>query len=45
MTQPSGRVDGRYRVVMDRGLRGTINGGGVEARLYTVNGRITIHKK
>jgi putative adhesin len=45
MTQPSGRVDGRYRVVMDRGLRGTINGGGVEASLYTVNGRITIHKK
>jgi DUF4097 and DUF4098 domain-containing protein YvlB len=45
MTQPSGRVNGRYRLVMDRTLNGTINGGGVEASFYTVNGRITIHKK
>lgn len=44
-TQPSGRVSGLNRVMMDRALRGTINGGGVEASFYTVNGRITIHKK
>jgi hypothetical protein len=45
MTQPSGRVNGKYRVMLDRGLRGSINGGGVEASFYTLNGRITIHKK
>ncbi len=44
-TQPSGRSDSRYRVLTDRSLRGTINGGGVDASFYTVNGRIMIHKK
>lgn len=43
-TEPGGRP-GPRRVMMDRSLRGTINGGGVDASFYTVNGRITIHKK
>ena len=33
------------RLGMDRNLNGTINGGGVDAKFYTLNGRITIHKK
>jgi hypothetical protein len=44
MSQP-GRVNGLSRLVMDRTLRGTINGGGVEATFYTLNGRIMIRKK
>lgn len=43
-TSPGART-GTRRVLLDRTLRGTINGGGVEASFYTVNGRITIHKK
>lgn len=45
ITQPSGRTTGRYRVLVDRTLRGTVNGGGVDATFSTLNGRITIHKK
>ena len=45
MTQLSGRPPGRGRLLMDRSLQGTVNGGGVQATFYTVNGRITIHKK
>jgi len=38
--------DGRMRpLMMERTMRGTINGGGVEASFYDVNGRITVHKK
>jgi hypothetical protein len=33
------------RLGADRNLSGTINGGGVDAKFYTLNGRITIHKK
>jgi hypothetical protein len=36
---------GRYQIVMDRTMNGTINGGGVDATFYTVNGKITIRKK
>lgn len=43
-TNPGSRT-GPRRVLTDRTLRGTINGGGVDASFYTVNGRITIHKK
>lgn len=42
-TQRSG--NGRYQIMIDRTMNGTINGGGVEATFYTVNGKITIHKK
>ncbi len=36
---------GRYQIMMDRTMNGTINGGGVDATFYTVNGKITIRKK
>jgi hypothetical protein len=41
----SGRSGGLTRLMMDRTLRGTINGGGVDANFYTINGRIMVHKK
>lgn len=36
---------GRYRIRMDRGVQGTINGGGPEFRFTTLNGRIYLRKK
>jgi len=36
---------GRSRIDFDRTVTGTINGGGTEITLNTVNGRILIHKK
>jgi hypothetical protein len=44
-TRPTNGQRGRYRLVIDRMMRGTINGGGVDASFSTLNGRITIHKK
>jgi hypothetical protein len=44
-TQQNNTPDGKFRVTMDRNLTGTINGGGVEATFYTLNGKITIRKK
>jgi len=45
-TSPSTRTsNGRFQIVMDRTMNGTINGGGVDATFYTVNGKITIRKK
>jgi DUF4097 and DUF4098 domain-containing protein YvlB len=35
---------GRYRVTLDRGMRGTINGGGQDIRFKNFNGDIYIHK-
>jgi DUF4097 and DUF4098 domain-containing protein YvlB len=40
-----GVAGGRYQIVMDRTMNGTINGGGVDATFYTINGKITIRKK
>jgi hypothetical protein len=41
-----GRGQGlRYRVRMDRGMYGSINGGGPEYSFQTMNGNILIHKK
>lgn len=37
--------NGPFRVDFDRTMYGSINGGGLEASFYTVNGRITIQKK
>jgi DUF4097 and DUF4098 domain-containing protein YvlB len=45
LSQANNSGDGKFRVVMDRNLSGTINGGGVDASFYTLNGKITIHKK
>ena len=36
---------GRYRVRLNRGTSGTINGGGPEIQFTTFNGNILIHKK
>ncbi len=36
---------GRYRIRMDRGVYGSINGGGPEYTFQTMNGDILIHKK
>ena len=36
---------GKYRIRMDRSLYGSINGGGPEFLLQTMNGDILIHKK
>jgi DUF4097 and DUF4098 domain-containing protein YvlB len=45
VTQKNDTSDGKFRVTMDRNLSGTINGGGVDATFYTLNGKITIRKK
>jgi hypothetical protein len=40
-----GRKDGgKYRIVFDKGVKGTINGGGPEIHFKTVNGNIHIRK-
>ena len=36
---------GRYRIRMDHGVSGTINGGGPDYTFQTMNGDILIHKK
>ena len=36
---------GKYRIRMDRGVTGSINGGGPEYSFQTMNGSILIHKK
>lgn len=36
---------GKYRIRVDRGVSGTINGGGPEYSFQTMNGAILIHKK
>lgn len=41
----NGSSNGKYRVTFDRTINGTINGGGVDITLNTLNGSIYIHKK
>jgi len=43
--QPDTSGQGKYRVRFDRGVQGTINGGGVEMSFHTFNGSIFIRKK
>jgi len=44
-TVEDGRKEGgRYRIVFDKGVVGTINGGGPEIRFKTLNGNIHIRK-
>ncbi len=45
ITETSGTPDARFRVRIDRTINGTINGGGTEASLRTVHGRILLRKK
>ncbi len=40
-----GKGKGKYRIVMNRGVYGSINGGGPEYVFQTMNGDIVIHKK
>jgi len=44
VTSPGGD-NGKFKIDFDRTMYATINGGGVEASFYTVNGRIMIRKK
>jgi hypothetical protein len=43
--QPDNSGQGRYRLRFDRGMQGTINGGGVEMNFRTFNGSIFLRKK
>lgn len=43
--QPDSSGQGKYRVRFDRGMQGTINGGGVEMNFRTFNGSIFLRKK
>lgn len=45
ITEKNDTPDGKFRVRIDRTIRGTINGGGVEMIFNTFNGRVTIGKK
>lgn len=45
VVEDSRRTGGKYRIRMDRGVYGSINGGGPEYRFETMNGAILIHKK
>jgi hypothetical protein len=45
VVQDNRSKDGKYRIVVDNGLYGSINGGGPEYLFQTLNGRILIHKK
>jgi DUF4097 and DUF4098 domain-containing protein YvlB len=44
-TQAGNSSNGKYKVTFDRTIMGTINGGGVDITLNTLNGPIYIHKK
>lgn len=44
-TQSGNSSNGKYKVTFDRTINGTINGGGVDITLNTLNGPIYIHKK
>jgi hypothetical protein len=45
ITQKNGTSDGKFRVVVDRTVAGTINGGGVDITFHSYNGRVYIRKK
>jgi DUF4097 and DUF4098 domain-containing protein YvlB len=45
VTSPNGTSDGRYRIRMDNTIHGTINGGGVDLTIHTLNGAVYIRKK
>jgi len=45
VVEDSRNKNGKYRIVVDRAVTGTINGGGPEYTFQTMNGNILIHKK
>jgi DUF4097 and DUF4098 domain-containing protein YvlB len=45
VTERNGSPDGRYRIRIDETIRGTINGGGVDLTIHTLNGAVYIRKK
>jgi hypothetical protein len=45
ITERNGSSDGRYRIRIDNTIRGSINGGGVDLTIHTLNGGVYIRKK
>jgi DUF4097 and DUF4098 domain-containing protein YvlB len=45
VSEKNGSPDGRYRIRIDETIRGTINGGGVDLTIHTLNGAVYIRKK
>jgi DUF4097 and DUF4098 domain-containing protein YvlB len=45
VTERNGSSDGRYRIRIDSTIRGSINGGGVDLTIHTLNGGVYIRKK
>jgi len=45
VTEKNGSSDGRYRIRVDSTIRGSINGGGVDLTIRTLNGGVYIRKK
>ena len=45
VTEKNGSSDGRFRIRIDETIRGTINGGGVDLTIRTLNGAVYIRKK
>lgn len=44
-TERNGSSDGRYRIRIDDTIRGSINGGGADLTIHTLNGAVYIRKK
>ncbi len=45
ITERNGSSDGRYRIRIDNTIRGSINGGGTDLTIHTLNGGVYIRKK
>jgi hypothetical protein len=45
ITERNGSSDGRYRIRIDSTIRGSINGGGTDLTIHTLNGAVYIRKK
>jgi DUF4097 and DUF4098 domain-containing protein YvlB len=45
VSERNGSSDGRFRIRIDETIRGTINGGGVDLTIHTLNGAVYIRKK
>jgi DUF4097 and DUF4098 domain-containing protein YvlB len=45
ITEKNGSSDGRFRIRIDNTIRGSVNGGGVDLTIRTLNGGVYIRKK